>query len=113
MAASDMNLVVLSGRLVKDPEPRGEDGKVAHFSIASNRFFKSGDGPTQEEVTYIDCTAFGYEAEGVLSKLGKGSSVTLEGRLELNRWTADDETTRSKIRLVVNRVHATKERSAA
>lgn len=102
MAASDTNVTIISGRLTKDPEPRG-GGKVAAFSIASNRYFRKND-ETIEEVVYLDCTAFGYEAEAVLSKLLKGAPVLVEGRLELNRWQAEDGSNRQQLRMIANRV---------
>lgn len=103
MAVSDTNITIISGRLTRDPEARG-GGKVAAFSIASNRFFKRDDGETTEEVVFVDCTAFGFEAEAVLSKLMKGAPVLVEGRLELNRWIGEDGANRQQLRLIANRV---------
>ena len=104
MAASDTNVVIVSGRLTRDPEARG-GGKVAAFSIASNRYFRrDDDAETTEEVVFIDCTAFGFEAESVLSKLMKGAPVLIEGRLELNRWMGEDGSNRSQLRVIANRV---------
>lgn len=103
MAASDTNVTIVSGRLTRDPEARG-GGKVAAFSLASNRYFKRDDGETAEEVVFIDCTAFGFEAEAVLSRLMKGAPVLVEGRLELNRWQGEDGSTRQQLRLIANRV---------
>lgn len=106
MAASDINLLVISGRMTADPESRG-GGKVAAFSIASNRYFRqNGSDETKEEVVFLDCSAFGFEATAVLEKLRKGSPVTLEGRLELNRWQNEAGENRQQIRMVVNRVHS-------
>lgn len=103
MAASDTNVVIISGRLTRDPEARG-GGKVAAFSIASNRYFKRDDAETTEEVVFVDVTAFGFEAEAVLSRLMKGAPVLVEGRLELNRWQGEDGSNRQQLRLIANRV---------
>lgn len=104
MAVNHMNLVVIEGRLTADPEARG-GGKVAAFSLASNRWFYKNDERIEETV-YLDCSSFGFEAEFVLQKLQKGSRVIVEGRLELNRWETDTGEKRQKIQLVANRVHA-------
>lgn len=113
MAASDTNIVILSGRLTRDPEARG-GGKVAAFSIASNRYFRaSGSDETTEEVVFADVTAFGYEAEAVLSKLLKGAPVQVEGRLELNRWQDGEGNNRQQLRIIANRVTSPALRSTA
>ena len=104
MAASDINQVVIQGRLVRDPEARG-GGKVAAFSIASNRYFRrNGSDETTEEATFVDCTAFGYEAQAVLSNLQKGAPVSIVGRLELNRWQDANGENRSQLRVIANQV---------
>lgn len=105
MSVSHINLIVIEGRLTKDPEARG-GGKVASFSLASNRWFYKDDERVEETV-FVDVTAFGFEAKSVLSKLSKGSRVTVQGRLELNRWEAEDGSKRQQLRIVANSVTGT------
>lgn len=113
MALSDTNVVIISGRLTRDPEPRG-GGKVAALSVASNRYFrKNGDNSSTEEVCFVDVTAFGFEAENALSKLMKGAPVQIEGRLELNRWQNAEGENRQQLRIVANRITSPSLRSKA
>lgn len=104
MAVSDINTVVLSGRLTRDPEARG-GGSVAAFSMASNRWYYKNEERIEETV-FIDVSAFGYEAKSVMERLSKGSRVTVIGRLELSKWEASDGSNRQQIRLVAQSVHS-------
>ena len=54
-----MNLVVLTGRLTRDPELKfGQSGKAySRFSLAVDRPFQKG------ETDFINCVAFGKTAE--------------------------------------------------
>jgi len=62
--ASDLNRVVLIGRLTRDPELRYTPAgtAVASFSLANGRTY-SVSGEKKEQVSYFDCTAW--------SKLGE------------------------------------------
>ena len=54
-----MNLVILTGRLTRDPELKfGQSGKAySRFSLAVNRAGK------KDEADFINCVAFGKTAE--------------------------------------------------
>ena len=74
-----MNLVILSGRLTKDPEIRvtnsntvsGDPLKVANFTLAVDRYNKKTD--------FIRCTAFWKDAESAEKYLKKGMKVIVKG----------------------------------
>lgn len=100
------NKVILLGNLTRDPEIRYTPNStaVANFPIAVNRKFKQGE-ETKEEVSYIDITIFGKQAEACGQYLTKGSAVLVDGRLQQRRW--DDKDTgqkRSKIEVVAQSV---------
>jgi single-strand DNA-binding protein len=99
---SDINNTIISGRLTKDPAVRG-GGNVAQLSVASNRQYQR-NGEWVEEVVYLDVSCFGHIAKKAIDKLIKGAFVTVVGRLELNRWQAEDGSNRSQIRLVANQL---------
>jgi single-strand DNA-binding protein len=101
---SDINQLVISGRLTRDPEARG-GGKVAAFSMASNRQFQQ-NGEWQEEVVFVDVTAFAHLATRVIERLLKGATVTVSGRLELNRWQAQDGSNRSQLRVIASNIQS-------
>lgn len=102
--AKGFNKVILLGNLTRDPDTRTTSGgqSVTSFSLAVNRTWKSADGSTQENVSYIDCVAWGKPGEIIAQYLGKGRAVLVSGRLDQRSW--DDKETgqkRSKVEVVV------------
>ena len=99
---ASFNKVILLGNLVADVEARtvGNEKTVADPTIAVN----DGFGENQE-VSYIDMTLWERDAKFASQYLSKGAQVLVEGRLKQDRWQ-DKETgkTRSKIKLIVNRL---------
>jgi single-strand DNA-binding protein len=66
-----------------------------------NRIRTGDNGERIEEVTYVDVTLWGRQAELAGQYLSKGRSVFIEGRLQLDQW--DDKQTgqkRSRLRVV-------------
>lgn len=101
---SDLNTVIISGRITRDPVARG-GGSVAALSVASNRQYQR-NGEWVDETTYADVTAFGHNATRCIEKLLKGDPVTIQGRLELNSFTNADGEKRSQLRIVANSVQS-------
>lgn len=100
---SDINTSCVSGRLTKDPEFFGNpDAPVARLSIASNRSYQR-DGKWEDETLYVEISVFGNHAQSC-KRLVKGNGVTVSGRLQLNRWKAQDGSNRERIRLVANAI---------
>lgn len=80
-----MNLIILTGRLTRDPDQRyTQDQKaVTRFSIAVDRDFKK-DG--QPEADFFDCVSFGKQAEFIGKYFSKGKKINLSGRIEDNNY---------------------------
>lgn len=98
------NKVLLMGNLTRDIEvrhlPSGQ--AVANVGLAVNRRFKTNEGEQREEVTYVDCEAWGKTAEIMAKFLSKGRPVFVEGRLKLDTWQdKTDGSNRSKMKVVV------------
>ena len=100
---ASVNKVMLLGNLTRDPEirytPKGT--AVTDLGMAINRIRTGDNGERIEEVTYVDVTLWGRSAELAGQYLGKGRSVFIEGRLQLDQW--DDKATgqkRSRLRVV-------------
>lgn len=100
---ANLNKVLLMGNLTRDIDlrftPRGT--AVADITIAINRVWKDDNGNKQEEVTFVDATLWGKQAELAKQYLAKGRGVYLEGRIQLETW--DDKDTgkkRSKLKIV-------------
>ena len=86
--AGSFNKVMLMGNLTRDIEIRhtGSNTAVGNFGIAVNRRYKTQSGDQREEVTFVDCEAWGRTAEVMSQYLSKGRSVFIEGRLKLDQW---------------------------
>ena len=96
------NKVILMGNLTRDPELRQAGStSVANIGLAVNRKWKDRDGKQQEEVTFIDCEAWGRTAEVMTQYLEKGREIFIEGRLKLDTWQDKDGGKRSKLKVVV------------
>jgi single-strand DNA-binding protein len=99
---ANLNKVMLIGNLTRDPEikytPKGQ--AIAELGMAINRYYTLDSGEKREEVTFVDVTLWGRQAEIAKEYLAKGRSVYIEGRLQLDTW--DDKQTgqkRSKLRV--------------
>ena len=105
---SDLNEVVISGRLTRDAElrhtPTGT--AVTDIIVASNRIW-SKDSDKQEEATFVDVTIWGKQAESLAQYLTKGRHIMLTGRLKLNKWETEDGDRRSKLTVVAEKVNLT------
>lgn len=81
-----MNNTTIAGRLTKDPDLRyTANGKaVANFTVAVNRPFKNTQG--ENEADFINCVAFGKQAENLANYMKKGSMVGVEGRIQTGSY---------------------------
>jgi single-strand DNA-binding protein len=99
-----VNRVTLMGNLTRDVETKFTPANTAvgNFGMALNREWKTPNGETKEEVTFVDCEVWGKGAE-ILSKfVRKGSRLYVEGRLKLDTWKdKTDGSNRSKLKIVV------------
>ncbi len=95
------NRVILMGNLTRDPEMRVTTGgmNVGSFALAVNDRLKDG----KENVNYIECVAFGKQADFVKEYLAKGLPMLVEGRLQQSRWEQEGQK-RSKIAVIVERL---------
>jgi len=87
---SDLNIVTLTGRLVRDPDVRrGDSGNLwGGVTLASNYHYKDKGGAFQEEAAFVDCKTFGRWAES-LAKRKKGDMALVAGRLKTDSWEKD------------------------
>lgn len=102
--AGSFNKVLLMGNLTRDVEIRHTSGNqaVANIGLAVSRKFRTADGETREETTFVDCEAWGKTAETMSKYLHKGRPVFIEGRLKLDTWEdKNDGSKKSKLRVVV------------
>ena len=101
---SSFNKVLLMGHLTRDPQVKQLPGNsvVAEFGLACSRRYRTASGEDREETAFVDCTAFGKQAETLNRFCRKGKPLFVEGRLKYDTW--DDKQSgakRSKLSVVV------------
>ncbi len=102
--ASDINRVILIGRLTRDPELKSTNSGAyfCRFSLASNRsIYNKQTGESREEVGFFDCVAWGKPAETIHKYLQKGRRICVEGGLRWSSWEAADGKKQSKVEIHV------------
>ena len=102
-----LNRVFLGGNVTRDPELRHTPGgmPVLDLGLAINEKKKNPDGQYEDSVVFVDCTAFQRTAEIAAQYLTKGSPALIEGKLRLDSWTTNDGQKRSKLKIVIDRLH--------
>jgi len=100
---ANFNKVMLMGNLTRDPQLSYTPSQTAvvDFGLAINRKYTGKDGQQKEEVCYVDCQAFGKQAETLNKYMSKGRPLFVEGRLRFDSWTAQDGSKRSRHRVTV------------
>jgi single-strand DNA-binding protein len=91
MAGTNINRVIVTGNLTRDPELRNLPGgtSVCSLRIAVNSRRKDGD-QWVEEPNYFDVTVWGAQGENCATYLSKGRPVAIDGRLRWREWDASD-----------------------
>lgn len=99
-----LNKVMLIGNVGSDPEIRAiaSGGRVAKFSLATNRSFQDKAGQQQERTDWHRLTFFGKLADIVEQWVHKGDKIYIEGRLEYSQTQDDQGATRYWTDIVVN-----------
>ena len=86
----NMNRVMLTGRLVADPEIRYTKDKkpVANFRLAVNRRVKKG---SESKADFIRCVAFNGLAKVCEDYLKKGKIVAIEGKVQSSQYESNGQ----------------------
>jgi len=103
---ANYNKVLLMGNITRDIELRHTpttNTAIAQIGLAVNRKWRdTNSGEMKEEVTFVDCDAFGKTAENIAKFFSKGRPIFIEGRLRLDTWKdKTDGSNRSKLKVVV------------
>ncbi len=90
-----MNVVILMGRMTRDPELKYTSGgkAFANFSLAVQK--------TKDEAEFIDCTVWEKTAETIAEYFRKGNRILVQGRLSVSNYEQNGEK-RKMTRVVVN-----------
>jgi len=103
----EVNRVILSGRLTRDPEPRyAADGTaVTSFTLAFHRRYRARDGRFAEQTGYATVVAYQRLAEVCGQYLRKGSAALVEGRLQMREWTTRQGGKQQRLEIRADSVH--------
>ena len=86
-----MNLVILKGRLTRDPETRYSQGSTpiatAKYCLAIDRKFKR-EGEASAD--FINCVAFGKQGEFAEKYLRQGMQILVKGRIHTGSYINKD-----------------------
>ena len=103
--ATDINEVVLCGRLVASMETRTTPSgyMIGSFTMAVNRSRKNKDGNWEDKASFIDCTLYGQSVKNLQPYLFKGKQVCISGYLDQDRWEKDGQKF-SRIKVAVENI---------
>jgi single-strand DNA-binding protein len=89
----NINRVVLTGNLTRDPELKSTPGgiSICKLGIAVNGRRKNSDGQWEEKPNFFRVTVFGRQADSCNQYLKKGRPVAIDGRLEWSQWENDGQ----------------------
>ena len=106
MAATNINRVVMTGNLTRDPELRSTNSgtSVCGLRIACNTRRKDGSGNWVDKPNYFDVTVWGAQGENCSQYLSKGRPVAIDGRLEWREFTDKEGNNRQAVEIVADSV---------
>jgi single-strand DNA-binding protein len=106
LAASNVNVVVVTGNLTRDPELRhlGSGTAVCKLRVAVNSRRKDQSGNWVDKPNYFDVTVWGAQGENCANYLSKGRPVAVEGRLDWREWEDQGGNKRQSVEIIANTV---------
>jgi single-strand DNA-binding protein len=107
VAATNLNRVVMTGNLTRDPELRSLPSgmSVCSLRIASNTRRKDqSTGEWGDKANYFSVTVWGAQGENCARFLSKGRPVAIDGRLEWREWQDQQGNKRESIEIVADSV---------
>jgi single-strand DNA-binding protein len=106
MAATNINRVVLTGNLTKDPEisttPSGTS--VCKLRLACNTRRKDNAGNWVDKPNFFDITVWGAQGENCAQYLSKGRPIAVDGRLEWREWEDKSGNKRQSVDIIADSV---------
>ena len=108
MAATNINKVVLTGNLTRDPELRSTPSgfQICELRVAVNTRRKDNQsGEWVDKPNYFDVKIFGRQGENAAQYLSKGRPVAIDGRLDWSEWQDKDTgKNRQKVEIVAENI---------
>jgi single-strand DNA-binding protein len=107
VAATNINRVVLTGNLTRDPELRSLPSgmSVCSLRVACNTRRKNNStGEWEDKPNFFDVTVWGAQGENCARFLAKGRPIALDGRLEWREWEDQGGNKRQAIDIIADAV---------
>ncbi len=107
MAGTNINRVILTGNLTRDPELRNlpSGTAVCSLRVAVNTRRKDGaSGQWVDKPNYFDVTVWGAQGENCAQYLQKGRPVAVDGRLEWREWEDKQGNKRQSVDIIADSV---------
>lgn len=99
-----LNIVVIMGRLVADPELRTTTSGVnlARFRIACDRNYSR---QTERQTDFLDVVAWRQQADFVCKYFQKGSLIIIEGSVQSRQYQDKNGNNRTGVEIVANNIN--------
>ena len=91
--AANLNRVVITGNLTRDPESRTlpSGTSVCELRVACNGRRRTADGQWEDDPNYFNVSVWGPQGENCQRYLSKGRGVAIDGRLRWREWETDGQ----------------------
>ena len=99
-----LNRIIMTGRLVADPELRRTQSgvSVTSFRIANDRDYGKGD---EKETDFFDVVAWRATAEFICKYFTKGRMISVDGRLQTRSWKDKEGHNRISTEILVDNAY--------
>jgi single-strand DNA-binding protein len=106
MAASNINRVVLTGNLTRDPELRNTPNgtSICSLRLACNTRRRNSSGEWIDKPNYFNITVWGPQGENCATYLQKGRPIAIDGRLEWREWEDQQGNKRQTVDIIADSV---------
>lgn len=106
MASTNLNRVIITGNLTRDPELRTlQSGtSVCELRVAVNSSRKDESGNWVDKPNYFNVKVWGAQGENCATYLSKGRPVAIDGRLDWREWEGQDGQKRQSVEIIADRV---------
>jgi single-strand DNA-binding protein len=99
-----LNRIEIRGRVGTIRTNEVNDSKVANFSLVSEYLYKSREGTAVSETTWFNVTAWHNKEMPEFSKIDKGTSLYVSGRMRTIRYTSAEGVEKQFYEVLANRI---------
>ena len=107
MAGGNINRVIITGNLTKDPELRSlpnSGQSVCRLRVACNGRRRNSEGQWEDAPNFFDVTVWGQQGENCAKYLKKGRPVAVDGRLRWREWSNAEGQKRQAVDIIAESV---------